>query len=70
VMGAGSKPSEPRRLIAVYDAHSATVADAWMPLGASVEEQLTAAQWLLDLCCTRYGVEGMCVEDKAEIKIS
>jgi hypothetical protein len=51
-------PSNPRRLVIVFDAASAIVADAFVTFDADKEAQAQAAQWLLDLCCTRYGIDG------------
>ena len=51
--------TNPQRYMLVSDGASATVAEGRMPFGTDKETQAKAAQWLLDLCCTRYGVEGI-----------
>ena len=51
--------SNPYRIVLVKDALDQPVADAFLPKEADKDVQAQAAQWLLDLCCTRLGVEGI-----------
>ena len=51
--------SNPYRIVIISDAQDAHVADAFLPREADQETQALAAQWLLDLCCVRYGIEGV-----------
>ena len=51
--------SNPYRIVLVKDALDQPVADAFLPKDAAKDVQAQAAQWLLDLCCTRLGVEGI-----------
>ncbi|CAB4241132.1 hypothetical protein UFOVP228_26 [uncultured Caudovirales phage] len=51
--------SNPARLMLISDGASATVAEGRVPFDMDKETQAKAAQWLLDLCCTRYGIEGV-----------
>ena len=51
--------SNPHRIVQVQDALGQAVADAYLPREVDKDAQAQAAQWLLDLCCTRLGVEGI-----------
>lgn len=51
--------SNPYRIVQIQDALGRSVADAYLPREAAKDAQAQAAQWLLDLCCTRLGVEGI-----------
>ena len=51
--------SNPHRIVVIRDAPGQAVADAYLPREADKEAQARAAQWLLDLCCTRLGIEGI-----------
>ena len=51
--------SDPQRIIIVVDAAGVKVADSVLPFYMNKETQAKAAQWLLDLCCTRCAIEGI-----------
>ena len=51
--------SYPYRIVSITDALGQAVADAYLPRKADKDAQAQAAQWLLDLCCTRLGIEGI-----------